>query len=79
MHKSVCCFFVAFRENGLAELDRGWGWLFVDEVPLLCGEKSVAKQLKVEEWLDLYQLTRELGIVKAECGSGLNSAINYVI
>lgn len=35
-------------------------WLFVENVPLLCDKKSVARQLKVEDWLDLAQLLIEL-------------------
>jgi len=56
-----------------------YGWLFVDVVPLLYDKKNVERQLKVEEWLDLYQLTRELGIANVGEASGRRSAINYVI
>jgi len=56
-----------------------YGWLFVDVVPLLYDKKNVERQLKVEEWLDLYQLTRELGIANVAEASGRRSAINYVI
>jgi hypothetical protein len=56
-----------------------YGWLFVDVVPLLYDKKKVERQLKVEEWLDLYQLTRELGIANVPNASGRRSAINYVI
>jgi hypothetical protein len=62
----------------LAETE-DYGWLFVDVVPLLYDKKKVERQLKVEEWLDLYQLTRELGIAKTHSVSGRNSPINYVI
>jgi len=56
-----------------------YGWLFVDVVPLLYDKKKVERQLKVEEWLDLYQLTRELGIANVAEASSRRSAINYVI
>jgi hypothetical protein len=56
-----------------------YGWLFVDTVPLLYSKKKVERQLKVEEWLDLYQLTRELGIAKSLRSLGGNGAIDYVI
>jgi hypothetical protein len=35
-------------------------WLFVENVPLLHDKKNVARQLKVEMWLGLAQLLREL-------------------
>jgi hypothetical protein len=38
------------------------GWLFVDNVPLLCDRRRVARQLQVETWLDLAQLMGELEI-----------------
>ena len=67
-----------FGEIGLAETE-DYGWLFVDVVPLLYDKKKVERQLKVEEWLDLYQLTREIGIAKDANASRRNSAINYVV
>jgi hypothetical protein len=67
-------FFVGFGENYLGESGEAWGWLFVDAVPLLYAEKSVARQLKVEEWLDLYQLARELGVVSVK-----SSGVGYVV
>jgi len=62
----------------LAEAE-DYGWLFVDVVPLLYSRKKVERQLKIEEWLDLYQLTRELGIAKSERSPGAGGAINYVV
>ena len=38
------------------------GWIFIDKIPLLYNEKNVERQMKIEKWLDLYQLTRELGL-----------------
>jgi len=46
---------------------------------LLYDKKKVARQLQIETWLDLYQLTKELNIQKLENSNGANSAINYVI
>ena len=66
------------RKTGLAETE-DFGWLFVDVVPLLYSKKKVERQLKVEEWLDLYALSRELGIGKSERSPGGNGAINYVV
>lgn len=38
------------------------GWLFVYNVPLLYDKRRVARQLQVENWLDLAQVVRELKI-----------------
>lgn len=59
--------------------EENYGWLFVDTVPLLYEKKKVARQLQIETWLDLYQLTKELNIEKLENRNGANAAINYVI
>jgi hypothetical protein len=37
-----------------------YGWLFVDNVPLLYDRRRVARQLQVETWLYLAQLVDEL-------------------
>jgi hypothetical protein len=47
----------------LAE-EESYGWIFIDIVPLMYDKKSVERQLKIETWLDLYQLTAELNITK---------------
>jgi len=35
-------------------------WMFVENVPLLFDKGRMAKQLKVETWLDLAQLLKEI-------------------
>ena len=40
------------------------GVLFVNSVPLLYDQDHVARQAKIETWLDLYQLVRDLHIEK---------------
>jgi hypothetical protein len=35
-------------------------WLFVENVPLLFDKERVQRQLKVETWLDLAQLLKEV-------------------
>jgi hypothetical protein len=40
-------------------------------------EKNIERQSKIETWLNLYQLTRELNIQKPEPQRS-NSPINYV-
>ena len=58
--------------------EENYGWLFVDTIPLLYDKRKVARQLQIETWLDLYQLTKELNIEKIE-NHGANATINYVI
>ena len=50
----------------------------MDTVPLLYDKRKVARQLQVETWLDLYQLTKELNIEKIE-NHNANATMNYVI
>jgi maltose-binding protein MalE len=59
--------------------EENYGWLFVDTIPLLYEKKKVARQLQIETWLDLYQLTKELNIENLETRNGAKAAINYVI
>ncbi len=35
-------------------------WLFVENTPLLFEKEKVTRQLKVETWLDLSQLLKEI-------------------
>ncbi|MEM4703831.1 MAG: hypothetical protein QXJ02_02020 [Candidatus Bathyarchaeia archaeon] len=44
--------------------DEAFGWLFVNDVPLLYDKKRVARQFQVENWLDLTQVLKELGVEK---------------
>ncbi len=46
--------------------EEAFGWIFVDAVPLLYDKRRVARQVKVETWLDLAQVMKELGIHKLE-------------
>ena len=64
-------------EKDLAEKDKIYSWLFVNTVPLLYEEKKIERQSKIETWLNLYELTRELNIQKPEPNTA-NSPINYV-
>jgi hypothetical protein len=56
-----------------------YSWLFVNTIPLLYEEKKIERQSKIETWLDLYQLTRELNIQKTENQNRANAPMNYVI
>ena len=50
----------------------------MDTIPLLYEEKKIERQSKIETWLNLYQIARELNIQKPE-NSEENTPINYVI
>ena len=53
-------------------------WLFVENVPLLYDKKGIARQLKVETWLDLVQLSKELEC-EANNRKSTQGVINYVV
>ena len=63
----------------MAAKEELYSWLFVNTIPLLYEEKKIERQSKIETWLDLYQLTKELNIEKLENRNGANAAITYVI
>jgi hypothetical protein len=63
----------------LAAKEGLYSWLFVNTIPLLYEEKKIERQSKIETWLDLYQLTRELNIQKTENQNRVNAPMNYVI
>jgi len=64
----------------LAAKEELYSWLFVNTVPLLYEEKKIERQSKIETWLDLYQITRELNIQKSEnSNAGTNAPMSYVI
>jgi hypothetical protein len=56
-----------------------YSWLFVNTIPLLYEEKKIERQSKIETWLNLYQLTRELNIHKTENQNAASAPMNYVI
>ena len=43
-----------------------FGWMFVANYPMLFEKRRMAKQVKVETWLDLAQALRELGVEELE-------------
>ena len=52
-------------------------WLFVNTIPLLVEEKKIERQSKIETWLNLYQITREINTQKPE--NSTSTPINYII
>lgn len=61
----------------MAAKEELYSWLFVNTIPLLYEEKKIERQSKIETWLDLYQIARELNIQKPD-QKGANTPINYV-
>jgi hypothetical protein len=60
--------------------EESYGWLFIDNVPLLYDKKKVARQFQVEMWLDLTQLAKELGIEKLNViKQNTNPTTSYII
>ena len=58
--------------------EENFDWIFVNMVPMLCEKTRIAKQQKVETWLNLYQLAKQLGLKKIERQNPASS-ISYVI
>ena len=65
--------------SGKAMEEDNYGWLFVDRTPLLYNKKNVDRQKKIEVWLNLYQLVKELRIDKLGIKRSIKSRISYVI
>ena len=71
------------KSNGFFQMEKGsmaesCSWLFVENVPLLFDKERVTRQLKVETWLDLTQLLKEIRNDDTDKKSP-QSAINYVV
>ena len=56
-----------------------YSWIFVDFVPLLYERHRVAKQFKIETWLDLSQLLEELKLEIIKVKEKYKSKMEYVI
>ena len=52
-------------------------WIFVNTVPLLCDKARIAKQQKIETWLNLYEAAKKLGLEKT--GNGDKGHLKYVV
>jgi len=51
----------------------------VNTIPVLVEEKKIERQSKIETWLNLYQIARELNIQKPENSNNTSTPMNYVI
>jgi hypothetical protein len=56
-----------------------FGWLFISNVPLLYEKKRVARQFKIETWLDLAQVVKELGIEKPAESKPTPNQTSYIV
>ena len=63
----------------MASKEELYSWLFVNTIPLLYEEKKIERQSKIETWLNLYQIARELNIQKPENQNSANASMNYII
>ncbi len=67
------------RGEGLAAEKETYSWLFVNTIPLLYEEKKIERQSKIENWLNLYQLTREIDTLISENQNVEKAAQSYII
>lgn len=47
-------------------IEENLDWIFVNHVPMLCDKLRIAKQQKIETWLNLHQIVTKLGLQKKE-------------
>ena len=55
--------------------EENYDWIFVNRIPMLCDKTRIAKQQKIETWLNLYELAEKLELRK----SGNQEPVRYVI
>jgi hypothetical protein len=60
-------------------LDDAFGWLFIDEKPMLFERKHVARQVKIDTWLDLSELLKELTQTMPARGANLPKQADYLV
>ncbi|HLN45664.1 MAG TPA: hypothetical protein VK209_08160 [Candidatus Sulfotelmatobacter sp.] len=52
-------------------------WIFVNNVPMLADKTRIAKQQKIETWLNLHHILKELGLDKGI--AELTAPIRFVV
>jgi hypothetical protein len=60
-------------------LDAAFGWLFIDGKPLLFEIKHVARQVKIDTWLDLAELLKELTTMMPSEGANPSTQAGYLV
>jgi len=53
-------------------------WIFVNRIPMLCEKTRIAKQQKIETWLNLHQTVRKLGLHKTSRQEHM-TPVRYII
>ena len=53
-------------------------WIFINRIPLLCEKARIAKQQKIETWLNLHQLAKKLKLLEKTRPQSV-APINYVV
>jgi hypothetical protein len=71
------------KSSGLFRMERrvmpeSYCWLFVENVPLLFDKERIQRQLKVETWLNLTQLLKEMKEENID-NETHQQPINYVV
>jgi hypothetical protein len=60
-------------------LDTAFGWLFINGKPLLFERKHVARQVKIDTWLDLAELLKELTSTMPAEGVNKSKQASYLV
>jgi hypothetical protein len=60
-------------------VDDAFGWLFIENRPLLFEKKHVKRQVQVETWLDLAEILKELTLESPAESSSLSKQACYVV
>ena len=66
-----------YWEKG-ALIEENLDWIFVNHVPMLCDKLRIAKQQKIETWLNLHQIVTKLGLQKKETHES-TAPVKYVV
>ena len=58
-----------------------FGWMFIANLPMLFEKRRMAKQVKVETWLDLTQMLKELGVEKIDASKPktVHDQMSYIV
>jgi hypothetical protein len=58
--------------------EENFDWIFVNMIPMLYDKTRIAKQEKIETWLNLYQVAKNLGLEEAKKQNS-TALISYVV
>jgi len=57
---------------------KNYKWLFIGQIPILLETQRLAKQLKIELWLNSEEILKQLKLKAATKKCGRNFKINYI-